>query len=682
MLEDEWPSQWLTVGQAEKAGDVINAKRAAAPWARKVFDGLVSEAETVLAELPRVPIEPAGWRHDYFSPLTAAPLRYDPDSPDAHMDPLTGEFHSSEALRRAWVLLTHERSFKLMRSLGLFYAATGDERYAAWVREGMLAATDFVETAESSGWERDAHGGSAVWYQPLYDASSLLALSNAYALTRTSGVYDRPDHDRIRSAIFEARIPELMGFLQNLGGLQNMATYASAAVAVAGELYGREDWLSFGVGPEYGFVRWLEANVPAGPDGRPDGLWREQSTFYHFYALAPLITLYHLADDLSSENSERFEAMFEAPLHLVQPNLQFHLMGDFAAPGAFSLVDMRSFYEFAAGSLSPERFGPVLARIYARTGLERGCLWSLFYGPETLPAPGDWVSGHTRLAASGYGAFRDGVGGLQVGFRGGAFRGGHDHPDRLSVFIHAGEVAVAPDLGEPGYSLRRATGDYFRRTISHNTLFADERDNRGDAQVEWRFDRRPARAFGVIRNFEGVCFEREVFFDPPFVVLADRYSSDESRRFGWAFHARGELDFPGLSTSSAAALAPPFGMPPLPTEGGGYEMLTDREAVRIDDMLRAEWALQGGKQLEACIRGDGPFEATRVKSAGNPFPSHRGALVLRAPGTRREFYSVLEIREGKGSISNMTVENGAVHLELTDGSERCYGRELEGPDRR
>jgi len=673
-LEDTWPSHWLTVAQADTAGAAVNTHRAAAPWAERYFQSLVDEAELLLRQAPQVPVERVGWRHDYYSPDTAAPLVYDPASPDAHLDPSNGRFYSGAALRRAWVLLTHERSFKRMRSMGLLYAATGDERYAAWVAGGMRAAADFVETAEAGGWERRSFGGTAVWYQPLYEATALLALANAYALTRESGAYDAPAHDRIRKSIFEARIPRQMNFLQSIGGLHNMAAYAAAAVAVAGELYEREDWLAFGVGPDYGFVRWLEANVPDGADGQPDGWWNEQSTFYHFYALAPMITLYNLSGEtLSEANAARFRGMFEAPLQLVQPDLNFHLMGDLAAPGSFSIVDVRSFYEFAAGVLSPERFGPVLARIYAQADLERGCLWALLYGPAELPRPGPFHRGHGRLPVSGFGTFRDPAGELEVGFRGGPFRGGHDHPDRLSVFLADAGGGIAADLGEPGYGLRRQTEDYFRRTISHNTLFADEKDNLGSAEVDWRLDAAPARAKGVIADADGVRYERTVYFDPPFVVVVDQYRASTERRFGWAFHARGDLELLSHQADASTAAQPPLGMPPIPASGNGYKLLTGRRAAGVNGSLRARWQLGEARHLEAVVAADGPFEATTARSAGNPFPADRGALLLRAPGTERRFFTVFERHSGESRIERLEMPGeDRIRLRLRDGSERVY----------
>ncbi len=673
LLEDTWPTHWLTVYQSDNAGNVISKKCQQSDWAKTHLKRMILEAQELILSAPQLPIEEVGWRHDYYSPETAAYLCYDPTSPDEHYDPIGRNAYSSTALRKAWALLTHERTFRLMRSVGLLYKVTADEAYAEWVASGMLRAADFVETAERSGWERSAFGGKSIWYQPLYEATSLLALANAYALTRHSAAYAASDHDRIRKVIFEARIPRQMDFLRNIGELQNMAAYAAAAVAIAGEVYGRDDWLTFALGEEFGFVRWLESNVPDAPDGKPDGWWNEQTTFYHFYALAPLIVLYNLSSSISEQNIRRFYAMFEAPLKLAFPNLQLHLMGDLGTPGEYSLVDMRHFYEFAAGQLDSDRFGQVLASIYEQSGVDRGSIWAMLFGPADLPEPKPIICGHANLPVSGYGAFRSQSEGVTLGFRGGEFRGGHDHPDRLSIYMHTGECPIAVDLGEPGYALRELTEDYFRRTISHNTLFADECDNRGHADVQWDFDSCPSMARGVIADFEGVRYERTIIFDMPYIVLIDTYQSTSERRFGWVFHASGELQFLNTRASRAVVEQPPYGMPPIPQSGNGYGMITQRKAATVSESLRARWVLADGhKYLDATILSDGGFEATAAKSAGNPLPQERSALILRAPGRSRRFMTIFNLHSGHKGIEEVNVSGNRMEFIGSGGEMQIY----------
>ncbi len=673
-LEDNWPTLWLTLAQTEAAAAEITRKIRTRPWAASYWQELIDEAETVIATPPHFPFERVGWRHDFYARTTGEHLFYDPASGNAYLDPSTGVFEYSAAQRQAWVLLSHERTLRIMRSLGLLYAVTGDERYAAWVAEGMRRTADYITHAIASGWERSSFGGKAVWYQPLYDASVVLAVANSYALTRESPAYSTADHERIRTGIFENRVAEQMSFLQGVTGLQNMAAYASAAVAVSGELYGRQDWIAFGTGAEFGFTRWLQNNVPVSGDGTFDGWWSEETTFYHFYSLAPLITLFELTETLSAEHEALFRKMFEAPLHLADRDLNLHLMGDLASPENFSLIDMRMFYEYAAGRISAADYGPVLAAIYARGGIPRGGLPALLFGPDELPAPGGLPTGSSLLPVSSFGTFRDFARSLEVGFRGGLFKGGHDHPDRLSIFLTAEGRAIAPDLGEPGYGLRTQTGDYYRRTISHNTLFVDEQEIRGSATLDWRAEQFPARAKGVIANSNYSRFERTVFFDPPFIVLIDQGSSatDSARRYGWVFHAYGQLEFDTIVPQAANAANPPWGMPVLPTTNG-YEMLTQRKAATGTGSVSGRWKMDDGRRLNFVIASDGAFELTTARSAGNPIPRDRGAIVLRAPGVSRKFYTVLEMGRGERLLSGMSnVSANGMTVHLTDGSTRVY----------
>jgi len=190
--------------------------------------------------------------------------------------------------------------------------------------------------------------------------------------------------------------------------------------------------------------------------------------------------------------------------------------------------------------------------------------------------------------------------------------------------------------------------------------------------VDWRFEAEPPQARGVIADFEGVRYERTVYFDPPFVVVVDNYGASDPKRFGAVFHGEGELEFLNATADSDAAKNPPFDMPPVRTAGEGYKMLTDRRVALVDEQLHARWTLADGWKLEARICGDGPFEATQARSPGNPFPAERGALLLRAPGSARTLVSVYELHQGESKMSKVDLADGAVQVTRTDGSVKTY----------
>ncbi|HEU5327677.1 MAG TPA: heparinase II/III family protein, partial [Thermomicrobiales bacterium] len=633
LIEDAWPSLYFG---AERVAE-IRRKVDALPWAREAFALMREEAEQALAVPPLVPSEPCGWRHDFYARRTAAHLLYEPNRNDAYLDPTTGAREELPAQRRAWALLTHERTFRLMRSLGVLYGVAGDERYAAWVAEGMRRVAAYFTHHE---FHNPKDG--ALYFQPLYDAGILLLLANAYDLTRASAAYTAADHARIIHDIFEDRVPALLAFLasdQRSTRAPNMACFAAAAVAASGRACDRADWRDQGLAA--GLPLQLPRCLP-GLGADPDGLWIEGSIFYHFYSLCTLIALYEEEVLAGSEPAaalrEGVAAMLAAPVALADQELRLPVLGDLGAPRAWSLAAYRHCYEWAAGRLDRERFVPVLAALYAGSGARRADLSALAYGPDKLPAPGGVPDRPTVLPVAQIGVFRATAPvPTWLLFRAGFREFGHDHPDRLSVFLHAAGRLISPDLGTPGYALRPDHGHYYRSTLAHNTLFADEADLQGLATLDWRPAATPPQARGTLTH-DGVTYRRTVFFDAPFIVLLDEYDAEAERRFGWVYHAYGYL---AVATPALASPATPeLGLPPLP-EDGPWRMLTARRSGEAAGRVAATWLVDGRPSLRLWTVSDAPFEVTAAIAPGQPYPDTQGTLLYRAPGRARRFATVL-----------------------------------------
>jgi len=667
VIEDVWP----TIFFGDEVIPEIKRKAAKLPWARQALELMAKEAAMVMPKPPQLPVERAGWRHDFYSRVTAEHLLYDPDSQTRFLDPSTGVYEFDEAQRQAWVLLTHERTYRMMRSLGVLYRVTGDERYARWVAQGMRKAVEYFKHEEF------VTGSSirALYHQPLYDAAVLMILANIYSLTKQSDAYSDRDADDIRAGIFEKRMGDMQAFLA-AHPTGNMSCYVSGALAHCGRVFERDDWTKLGIGESSGVRTLLTKGLCVDKDGRTDGMWREGTMFYHFYSMCPLVTLWEQAKQSANGATRdadlrtRFAEMFAAPVALVDRELRLPVIGDLGAPRVMNLAAYRHLYEYAAGRLDPARFGPMLAEIYARSGAKRVELSALAYGPDALPKPGGIGRGSTLLPAASIGVFRSSSAEkLQVLFRAGRYGGGHDHPDRLGIALGAFGQPISPDLGTAGYSIHPIVHNYYRATIAHNTLFADEKDQPGEAVLDWRGNDKNPRARGVISGEDGVRYQRTVFFAGPYVVLLDEYSSEAEHRFGWTYHAYGKLNVvsPKLEPGSKAML----GMPALPADGA-YAMLTDRLSGVASEQIEAEWDVAGGVRMRLLAVSDGPIEVTAARSPGQPIPDKLGCVLLRAPGKSRRIAAVLEPCRGTGSVVSVRLRGDAVVVRLKSGGERVY----------
>ena len=652
LLEDVWPPLYFGNEITEAARRKIDSQ----DWARKLFDTLREEAELVLKLPPQLPQERAGWRHDFYGRSSGGPLFFEPEQSTDFLDPLTKKRESNAAEHRAWVLLSHERTLRIMRSLGLLYQLTSDEKYLKWIEQGLLVLSEHFVKIGPEKPEAVAKGANAgaVYFQPLYDAGILLVMANVCSFVKDK-ISDET-RQKVR-AVFEERVPFLMTFL-NGKGAHNMGCFASAAIGLAGELWNREDWISRALTGNNGFTDQLRQGVPL-VNAQVDGLWGEGTLFYHFYSLTTLIPLRELAlrreVKIAPEILRRFEAMFDAPLELADAEGRLPALSDFGAPRHFSLALYRHVYEYAAGQLNLNKYGPALARIYQQIGAPRTDLSALAFGPPRLPAALTLAPRATRLPVAKIGVFRESQPEMWLLFRCGKYVGGHDHPDRLSILLHAEGQQISPDLGEPGYALRGQSGDYHRTTLAHNTLFANEKDQKGEATLVWEPDKKRAR--GEIKS-GGITFRRTVFFAPPLVILIDEFQSEKPQSFDWIYHAYGALQMEELPHNGAIA---PFNMilPPLP-DSKEWAQFTARKSLVPLQKLRAIWQVQPNLQLRLHSTSSAPFEATSGRTIGQPFADDQGALFYRSPGTNWRIATVLEVVTQTPQVTGIELlENGA-----------------------
>jgi|GEM_PF-1090183 len=723
-IEGVWPALFFGTERLPE----MQRKVRQLDWARQALARWMVEAEAVIAGPPLLPEGVIGWRHDFYSPATAEHLLFDPRDGSRLVDPWDGAVYRpdgassmvpEQARGRAWRLLLHERTYRLMHSLAVLYALTGDERYATWVVEGMRRACAMFRRDDLRAANR--HG--ALYFQPLYDAQVLLLLATTYDLTRSSLAYTAADHESVRREIFARAIPDQIAFLDRRAP-PNMLAYAAATLAVAGDIFGRADWRAPAYEhPRSGFSALLGRGLRRDARGRFDGFWVEGTQFYHLYSLCPLIALLERADapagdalsirrsvraeqrrqasqDQKGERAsgyvERVCALLDAPARMADEALRLPALGDLGAPKHLSLRLYRHLYEYAAGRLDEARFGPLLARLYS-DGAARDSLAAVAYGPDQLAAPPrgrrphPWRSegfpamglaflratsrrSHCPSVAAGPEEY------YQVWLRAGAHGEGHDHLDKLSFGLHAAGEVLVTDLGTAGYGNAAFTA-YCRSTFAHSTILVDERSQERVSRARLRMGK--DWAAGVLEDaYPGVRLARHIRLAPPYVWLDDRYESAEVHRFGWVLHVYGSLvvtAVPASSTDAAASTTGKAGcaaqwpvpasstdaaastaadeepLPALP-EDGPFAWLANRDGGTTRVPLCADWRIRDGLWLRLWAVSDGLMEWTAGQTPGNPIPDRRRTLLLRVRGSQRLVRAVLEVHHGAPTLAEAPAE--------------------------
>lgn len=403
-----------------------------------------------------------------------------------------------------------------------------------------------------------------------------------------------------------------------------------------------------------------------------------------------------MTDDLR----QRYASFFDAMPHLADAQLRLLSISDRVAPGTMRLTQARHLYEYAAGQVDAKH-APLLAHLYEECGAPRHSLAALAFGPDELPAPEapKTLVQSCVLPEAGLATFRRQTpkGDATMWFsnlkhypRGAQ---GHHHMDKLSLSLHAFGAVVTSDLGWPGLeSVESCRPAYLSGTLSHNTLMLNEFDQGAvetlsfatdlEATVPWargsfRGDssNRMQKTFrdhhhGRVQDglYDDAVITRTVWFDFPRIVILDELAAESEKRFGFVFHARGQMVATPVPDPQAEALA----MPALP-EDGAWRLFTGRAAADPLACFIADWRVRADIYLRATVVGDGPFDAHWGATPDNPGEILRGSIYLRAPGRTQRFATALELHRGTpGTASVELAADGTVRLHQYDGAAKTY----------
>jgi len=279
-------------------------------WARNLRDRLCGRADGVIKSPPRVPREPS----------------------DSH--PLTGK----------------------VRLVGEAFLLTGDDRYARWVRDAMVAYADIYPNLKvhGSGRARMVKTGSG-----LYEAVRYVPLLLAYDMTHDSPVYSQDDHAQIergflRPAVDLFRVPDYSDPSDYRARdlhykCYNFQAWFISAVGMTGLLLRDPDLVDYAIDGPYGLKHLLAHDI------HDDGVFWERSLGYHHFVIHALypflegawhcnLDLWNLsvADDYNEDREplanycvgdgdhgpKSIKLMFDAPFYAVYGDLTYAQIAD------------------------------------------------------------------------------------------------------------------------------------------------------------------------------------------------------------------------------------------------------------------------------------------------------------------------------------------------------------------
>jgi hypothetical protein len=594
-------------------------------------------------------------------------LEFDPRSPRRHRCPRCGTLYDEEEHYRWWVMGYQLWLAERAVHAALLWSLRGEARH-----RGLAAAIlrRLAERYLSYPNVDNVLGPTRPFFSTYLESIWLLQLTVALDLLEENG------GDASLAGFVQERLVEPSAALiaQYDEGLSNRQVWNNAALAAAGALLHRDEWVRRGLAGPSGLAVHLEQGLLA------DGTWYEGEN-YHLFAHRGLWYAERIArgrDMMPPESLvRRFAEGFVTPFLTALPDFTVPSRRD--SPYRVSLRQWRlaesAELGWACGE-GDERLAAALTALYqvdvptgdtarwrstaeaernvppARlTRADLGWKSLLFATPDAAPAVPASPARPVLLEGQGFAVMRPERGRVYVALDYGHGGGGHGHPDRLNLWLVHGPARVLEDVGTGSYV--DAALHWYRSTLAHNAPLIDGRSQPPvDGRLE-AWDQRDGVGW-IVASGElapGVVVRRAVVVTDDYLVDTLTWTAPREVQCDLPIHVNGEL-------------LPAPAWTPASLTGG---------TVPEDGFAFVERAECGGAAAEASLRAEGVtawiiltarHEWWRCTAPGPPGEPVRPFLLVRSRGRAGSVVGVWAWREG---ASAARIEGG-VRVRLADGT--------------
>ena len=604
----------------------IAARRAVigdAPALRALRDHLRTRAQPLLERLPPIPEQKALLSVDGgVCADDGTALAFDPWSPSSHRCPRCGRHWTGERHDRHWARYQH--LWLVERAAHLAALGALDGQAPAAVRAGEIL-TGYAERYWRYPNRDNVLGPSRLFFSTYLESVWTTNYLAAAALLRAGGRLDDAVERAVHQVADEAAT--LIGDYDE--GFSNRQTWNNAALAAVAVWFEDEELARRAIEGPTGLLAHLIRGY-----GR-DGMWHEGEN-YHLFAIRGLLTGLGWARlagvDVAAESrlAEKLAQALLAPALSALPDFTYPARKDsrygisLAQPAHVELWEIGlarlGTGDEGRGTRELTNWLHALSQVpAAQPELLESCLhdapfepvprpssrstlswWSLLEMLPEVPAPAEpWTPPTVLLESQGLAVLRaaDRYASLECG----PYTGGHGHPDRLHLTLHANGVHWLPDPGAGSYVSRDLF--WYRSTLAHN---APRLDGVSQAPAETgcdRFDDQGAWAWA--RGRLGP-LTRTLVAGPRYLVDVLDLTGTEERllELPWHLAGSGDVDAPEAGRWEDAVLDEPFLTKVerfvAPQTGDGvYRITHDSSGARL------QLHLVGGKGVELW-RAEGP----------------------------------------------------------------------------
>ena len=453
-----------------------------------LLDGMQHRAARTIREMPHVPEVKALLSQDGgVCPDDGSQLIFDPWQPQAHRCPRCSRTLMGERHHRHWARFQHLWIAEQAAELAAI-GAMRDHDGALARADSLLASYGHYATLPNLD---NVLGPSRLFFSTYLESIWVTNYLAAAMLLRESGRLG-DDTMSVVSGVADDAAAIIGEFNE---GFSNRQTWHNAALAAIGVWFEDEELAQRAIESETGLLAHLAHGFAS------DGTWHEGEN-YHLFALQGALTGLRWArtagvDPLADpELAERVSAALRAPIRTALPDLTFPARKDSRYAVSLAQPMYLELWERGLGVVG-EAAGTVadvgawLTALYeapppiaqtfdswlyeaghpapvqrTRAGLSWNALLEMM---PSLPAGGEVSAASTLLPSQGLAVLRHHD--RYVSLECGEWIGGHGHPDRLHLTVHAGGVHWLPDFGTGSYVSRDLF--WYRSILAHNAPLLD-----------------------------------------------------------------------------------------------------------------------------------------------------------------------------------------------------------------
>jgi hypothetical protein len=639
----------------------------------QLLDRLVERAQPVLARMPTVPAIKALLTADGgVCPDDGTRLSFDPWSPTDHRCPRCGRRFSGERHEAAWA--HHQHLWLAERAAHLAVVGILGERPDAVRRADDLlrAYRSYPEFPNQD----NVLGPSRLFFSTYLESIWLANYLAAAVLLRETGGLSEETAEVVSSVADESA--GLIGEFDE--GLSNRQTWHNAALASVAVWFEDEELATRAIEGSSGILAHLLQGFG------PDGMWFEGDN-YHLFALRGQLLAMRWAQQAGvnimadPRLAARVAAALRAPATTALPDFTFPARKDsrfgvsLAQPMYLELWEVglarlqqtepalelwdwlgslyhspappaQTFdsYLHEAGEAPPER---------PRTRADLSW-WSLLEMMAAVPeGTPKWIAKSTFLEGQGLAILRSGdrYASVECGPHG----GGHGHPDRLNLVLHANGEYWLPDFGTGSYVSRDLF--WYRSTLAHNAPRLDGASQPpGDALCD-NFDQ--AGGWDWVRGRFGEV-ARTVVSGPTYLLDVVELAGSEDRSLELPFHLMGTVEVQSHGQWQPDDLV-----------DQGFVQQVERFVPDSPGALLLRSCGASGASLSAHLLLDG--DLIRAVAPGAPGSAEPAIFyVARARGRRLRLVTVLESPTGQPVVQGVRTQENAIEVETTEGVDRHF----------